>query len=179
MNWFIIKTSKMCPGLPHLVDWKTSINPQDIAPGRSYHLPDRQKIFYTSDEYTVYPGLLTYPFRMVSTQVKKAIQLYQPDTLFKEVILVEKNKDSFGDIHNYYIPIPEEVNCMQPHRGLLPGTLRNVVIDKSKLTHHCVFLLRHSYDVFIVANMDVVESILMRGAVGIDLIAVCEKQERR
>lgn len=166
MEYFIIGTSKYCNNPPKLLDWEKCIQPRNINKNESYLIAQTNTIEVESDSETIFPDMLTYPFRMVSEEFRKVISLYESDLLFKQVLLLEKkNKKS----HIYYIPILEEVDCLHEDSIHVPGTLKKAVIDQRRAGRYNIFLVRKTSDSYIVGNLDFVESLLRRGVLGIDL----------
>lgn len=175
MMYFIVQTSPLCPLLPHFLDWKEVIDPQHIKVGHSHHLPVRQKIYYKSEETMVFPDLITYPFRMISPPMKNVIAMYQPETIFKEMVLVDQNSKISGEARIYYIPILEELDCLDRETLAKPGPLKNPAISPYKQISQDIFLVRKGHDAYMMANLDVVESMLRRGVSGIELMEVSVK----
>ena len=83
--------------------------------------------------------------------VRDVIKMYEPTTQFKEIILLDR-KNATSEI--YYIPLLEHCDCLAPESELSRGrdTLITPVLE-----------------LYAVARLDLVESLLRRGGRGIGL----------
>ena len=100
--------------------------------------------------------------------MKKIIEKYAPDILFKTIPLIDLN---FSKQENYYLPIFEEVEALGKNAelNLNKTVVRKIILDKEKINGKKIFKIKESSKSLIVVRLDVAESLLRREFQGMHL----------
>ena len=168
MKYFLIKMDQKFNTAPEIKGWFDKIKHRDICVERSHNIEKRQLLFIESNPNTVFPDVLTFPFFLVSETVRNVIHSYGPNIIFKEIILLDsKHAKTF----TYYLPILKCINCLFDSTKLTGDkySALNAVIDAGSVGDNVIFSLANSSDFNVVMRLDLVESILSRGAKGMEL----------
>lgn len=124
MKFFFIKENKNITNLPQIINWNKVINPTYLKYGEYYNIPKRNLINIKSDKNVIFPDLLFHPFFMISKNVKEVLDMFEPNQVYKEIILLDGKNEL---MQLYYLPVLREYNCMAE------GTEYN--LDKSIIKH--------------------------------------------
>ncbi len=140
---------------PRPLGWFGVIDRRTLEIRKSYELP--KHILLTVEEHmqTVFTDIVTFPCFMVSRKVRDVIKLYNPHIVYVRVVFLDKTKKRSME---YYIPYftqaPDAMEKREP-------VLKIKKCDKETT----------------VMRMDLMESILRRGAVGIGLKEIKKERE--
>ncbi len=111
------------------------------------------------------PDFIQSPIFLVSDVVKKVLDMYEDDMIFKTVALVDKKK---GDILVYHTLLLEPFDMLSEKAEFYPnGSVKRLVLDKEKIGEHKVFLLEDKRFPNPFVSLEVVESLLRRHVTGI------------
>lgn len=168
MKYFIITEDCTITQRPFLLGWQEKINVRDIHPESAYRLPKRELIFIRSDPEPLFTDIISTPFFMVSEKVLKTIKMYEPRLATKELVLLDQGNNK---AERYFLPVFEEIACLGEGSlyNLNHSEIRKAVLDRHRIGESSMFRLAGVEKQYIVGNLDVVESILKRGCVGISL----------
>lgn len=126
----------------------------------------------TADELTDFTDILSEQLFLVSADMGKLFQLYDPDLKLKTAVMFNRK---FGH-HTYKIPLLREVDCMSEKTEFYPDnrTIKHLMLDGEKIKKRKLFKVKDK-DIVII-RMDVAESILRRYFTGIQLehVAITE-----
>ena len=105
---------------------------------------------------------------LVSEEVKKILEKYDPNTIFKTIVLTDFKK-SIQVI--YYLPIFEEFEALSEdaEMNLNKTVVKKLILNEQKIKNKKVFKLKESSKTMIIIRLDVAESILRRDFDGIEL----------
>lgn len=106
------------------------------------------------------PDILISPFLLVSRTVMEIITLYDADMPFRFTALFDTKR---GECAGFYCPILEEEDCVieQTSKGK-----EALVLDRERMTGASIFRVKRGE---IIIRLDLVESLLSREAIGIEL----------
>lgn len=168
MKYFLLQTDSRLNTAPEILDWFQRIDRRNIQMGKSYRIENRQLFFIKSNPNTFFPDVLSFPFFMVSEKIMSVIKLYEPKTIFKEIVLLDRK---YAKSWIYYIPVLEYLDCLSDASSLTrdKSTILNAVINLNKVSDQSVFYVAGVGNLYTVARLDIVESILRRGAKWIEL----------
>ena len=174
MKYFLIRTNPHFSTAPELIDWFRKIDRRKIRLGQSFEIENRQLFFIKENPNTVFVDILSFPFFMVTEVLKDIILMYEPRTIFKEIVLLDQK---YAKTCTYYLPILEYIDCLDAASKLTMdrSTILETVIALDKVDDHSIFYMDGVSNLYTVARLDIVESFLRRGAIGIDLLPVTEK----
>ena len=174
MKYFLIRTNPHFSTAPEIIDWFRKIDRRKIRLGQSFEIENRQLFFIKENPNTVFVDILSFPFFMVTEVLKDIILMYEPRTIFKEIVLLDQK---YAKTCTYYLPILEYIDCIDAASKLTMdrSTILETVIALDKVDDHSIFYMDGVSNLYTVARLDIVESFLRRGAIGIDLLPVTEK----
>lgn len=168
MRYFLIEEDDRIAQRPCILNWHDKIDVRNIHQETSYKLPKRELVFVADHSKTVFTDIVSYPFFLISEKVEKVIRMYEPKIMVKELVLLNK---AFEQVQRYYLPIFEEMDCLGEGStfNLNHSEIRKIILDKQKIGKKNIFRVADLEKQYIVGNLDVVESILKRGCIGIKL----------
>ena len=105
------------------------------------------------------------PVYMVSGMVKKILDMYEDDLVFKKVSLINKEK---GTEILYYQVLMDEIEALSESVERYPDqTEKKIILSPNKIGEHKVFMLADSRMKDPIVNLDIIESLLKRNPIGI------------
>jgi len=167
MKYFLLKTDAKYSS-PQLIDWYGKVNPKHIHKGVSYAIPRRQIIYVESNPNICFTDVISSPIFLVSPMVRDIMKMYEPQIVFKEIILLDQ-KNRLTQL--YLLPIFEEILCLSSKSilNLDHSVIKKAVLLEEAVTGKHIFRIEDVNNTYVVADLDFVESILRRGAKGITL----------
>lgn len=168
MKYFLIEENSKYTQRPHIVNGYTKIDVRNICPENAYKLPKRELVFIEENTETVFTDIISIPFFLISEKIRKIIQMYDPQTMMRELVLLDK---VYGKVERYYIPIFEEVDCVgnEGMFHLKHSEIKKLALKRDQIKDKNIFRIAGVEKQCIVGNLDIVESILKRGCLGIKL----------
>lgn len=124
-------------------------------------IPDVNVLFSDAPYSLDFIDVLDKQFFLVSMEMKKVFQMYEPGMIFKNVCILNNHMNEY---HEYVLPLFYEMDCLSENSQVSP--------DKSHVKKLC---LQHNFDsasIFKVAGLmtdvvmirlDVAESLMRRG----------------
>jgi len=168
MKYFLLSVQAAYTDIPQIAGWYEKINPRWINPKDAYRLPKRELLFVREQDNIVFTDILSKPFFLVSDMVRKVILMYEPLTNMKEIVLLDtRHKVS----RSYFLPILEEVDCMTEDSEFNAdrSIIKKGILDYDIVKDRTIFAIGGMKNRYIVGNLELVESLIKRGAVGIGL----------
>ena len=153
---------------PTIKNWQGILDSRTLAKKKKPLIP-KHTLFQTNPQLkAVFTDLIFHPCFMVTKQVMDVIKLYEPSLYFERLVLSEAQTKK---IHTYCIPILEELSVLTSNSrvGRDRVTLEHIEIDYQKTKGKAIFQMKYQDKVYILANLDLVESLLRRQITGIDL----------
>lgn len=149
MIYFILRQHPFLGQRLQLNGWQEKINPKWICFQDFYKTPRRCVLTASLGENTPFPDIITIPFLLLSKLIMDVVELYGESVYRRDIIIVnEQDQQS----KQYYLAMLETVGQGRILWG--ESNLFCMEIDSQKE---------------IVVSQDFAESILRRGAVGIEL----------
>lgn len=168
MRYFMIRTHPLYTNAPDIINWYNVFDKRNIRPGASHLLPERALLRLRPNPNTVFCDVVTYPYLLVTNIVKEAILIYQPKTIFKEIILLDERNDL---AETYYLPVLPVVDCL--HASSEMNNDRSVIyqaaLDTERVGEEKFFRIGGLFNAYYIVHVDLAESILRRGARGVGL----------
>lgn len=165
MKYFAISLEEAYTDVPRIINWYEKINPKWINRDDAYHLPSRELLFIGTQNRIIYTDILVKPFFLVSTMIHDVILMYDSLIDMKEIILLdtERQKSKL-----YFLPILEEVECLEETFPSNEKT-RDILLEYDKVKDKSIFTIKVRQGRYVIGSLELVESLLKRGATGIGL----------
>lgn len=166
MKYFLIEENSRITQAPKIINWHEKIDVRNIHRENAFKLPMRELVFVKSNPELIFTDIISSPFFLVSEKVKKTIQMYEPKTVLKELVLLDKE---YEKAQRYYLPVFEEVECLAEGSiwNFNCSEIRKIVLNSEKIKEFSIFQIAGAQKQYIVGNLEIVESILRRGCKGI------------
>lgn len=133
-----------------------------------YQLPNNLLYHVQGHMQMVPTDIITYPNFFVSLKAKEIIEIFQPPMQFKRIVLYDAVKErSFC----YYLPCLERVSCLTKNSSLNQdrSVLYHGEIEGNKVRDRVLFRVLEVNSNCVMIRLDLVESLLRRGMIGIGL----------
>lgn len=168
MKFYILGTNEAFRNYPMIKSWFSKFDTRHINAQDAYRIPDRQLLRIDENKNMIFTSIIETPFPLVSIEVKKVFDMYEPHITYKQFILLDAENERVGI---YYLPILEEVDCLNEKSefNLDRSVLRKGIIDYEKTEGKAIFRLGGVKHYYMVGRLDLVESILKRDVRGIGL----------
>jgi len=152
----------------------------DMIQFRDFDIAGPRHIFYKEDaddidpSATLYlaaesgetaPDYIQFPVHMVSDTVKKVLDMYEDDMVFRTIVITSKENEMLKVYHHLLL---ERLDMFSEQTEFYPnGSIKRLVLDAKKIGEHKVFMLNDKRFTNPYVSLEVVESLLRRGVVGI------------
>ncbi len=157
MNYYYIKVDENYTP-PSPTGWYGKINKKAWEGKRAYEMPKHVLFPIEKHMQTVFTDVITFPTFMVSAMVRDVIKLYNPFLPFVRIIFFDKSrKKSMA----YYLPFLHQIMGVRKPREEVPS------VEREKLENREMIEVFDGSKTWILCRIDLLESILRRGAVGI------------
>lgn len=151
MKYYTIETDKKNP-LPDIRDIYSEINVNYFTLEKEHKLKDYYAFKMQTMEETLVPDIITSPFFMVKEEIFKAIMIYMSEIKVKYISFVDDNR---GLYMTYIAPVLE--------------IIRHDDLDAQNILDKVLFYVSYSYHRRVVVRLDLMESILRRHVIGINV----------
>lgn len=168
MKYFLISTELDNNPLPQITNWYEQIDPRDITPERAGNIPQFTQLLVNNGADAVFSDILSMPGFLVSSMVHGVMKLYDPYIKYRQMLLFDQQAKV---VELYHLPILPVSDCLSPESELNRDKSKVIhgVIDLEKAQARPIIKLGGVTNTHIAFRLDVVESILRRGAKGIKL----------
>lgn len=166
MMHFILEVHKAFKP-PQIRKWVGFLDPKSLRENE-YALPEDKLFQIVEDKETLFTDMITHPCFMVSEKVMETIKLYEPSLDFTRIVLTEEKIETIGI---YYIPRLEELDVITSmgRVGRDKSTMDHFELDGEKIKDKTIFQIEHNEEIYVIAHLELVESLLRREALGIGL----------
>lgn len=152
MEYFLLKTQSGNP-VPQICSWYGKLDERKLTRQHYKELPGCVLLDMKTGMDILYPDMITEPFLLVSKGVMDVIKMYEKDMPFLFAALFDTDK---GESVSYYLPILAEGN---------------------EEYGEAIYRIKNKNRWEIRLRLDLAESLLARGAEGMELIQIGEKGE--
>lgn len=168
MKYFFMGTDLKYCNSPIITGWYDKMDVRDVHSERAYRLPRRELLFIKEYENTVFTDIISSPLYLVSELVKDVILLYEPATIMKEIVLLDRRREK---VKRYFLPIFREIVCLSDQSETSRDGRHPIrcVIKEGRVSGCSIFRISGLHQQYVAADLEIVESILKRGARGIGL----------
>lgn len=175
MEYFIMTQDRLLDEKMVLFDGlRAATRTLEVSRERAQEIKDFT-VVYVDGKDRVIPDLIDRPVVLMSDSLKKVIEMYDDDALFKCVVLVHAVEEVQ---QTYWLLLVDRLDCLSELTEYDPwGRPSRIVIDPKKAKGHAIFRIADIDDQRLVINLDIAESILRRDVWGITLEPVETKEE--
>lgn len=152
MEYFLLKTQSGNP-IPQICSWYGKLDERKLTRQHYKELPGCVLLDMKTGMDILYPDMVTEPFLLVSKGVMDVLKMYEKDMPFLFAALFDTDK---GESVSYYLPILAEGN---------------------EECGEAIYRIKNKNRWEIRLRLDLAESLLARGAEGMELIQIGEKGE--
>ena len=162
MDYFIMRQDPRMTGVAKFITG--SLELRTLTREQIQDISTTKTIFVKEDSYNQYPDYFEEAGMLISEKLKRIIGKYQGNTVFKTIVLIEKEKNR-QEI--YYLALPPQIKCASLKTIYdKQGNVKEFVLDEEKVGHARVFCA-DNYGKRIFVRLDVAESILRRSPYGV------------
>lgn len=165
MRFFTMEQDKSLPDLIRFRDF-------DICgPRHIFYKEDRENIddsammYLTEDSGETAPDFIQSPVYLVSDKVKKVLDMYEDDMVFKTVTIASKERETIMVYHHLLLDRLDMISGQTEFYS--NGSVKRLVLDPEKIGDHKVFLLNDKRFPNPLVSLEAVESLLRRNVTGI------------
>lgn len=168
MDYFLLKQDERYKNIPRIEDVFNKIDVRNINLLNAHKLEDMIIFNVKCDEKTTFLDILDTQLFLISEDMKKIIEKYNPGIIFKIIPLIDLPHERQ---ENYYLPIIEEVDCLSENAelNLNRTVVKRIILSKEKIKNKKIFKIKENSKTLIVVRLDVAESLLRREFKGICL----------
>ena len=161
MNYFLLKQDEDYINAPVLMDVFNKLDVRNINLLKAHKIDDILIFNTKCDEETEFLDILDRNLFLISEKMKKIIEKYVPEILFKTVPLIDLK---YKKQENYYMPIFEDIECLseKAELNLNKTVVKKIILDKEKIKGKKIFRIKESSKALVVVRLDVAESLLRR-----------------
>lgn len=167
MKYFILEQGKEYTRNPQIKGWYGKLDIHSLKQVGS-GLKDKMIFEVDITESTLFPDILVKPVLMVSAAMRDIIFKYEKKVFFKEVLFMNVEGTQK---YTYYIPFLPRVNCFKDvtcfHKNM--NKKETCIVDISKMWNRHIVEAEGNDEQCIVISLDLAESILRKGLIGIGL----------
>ncbi len=165
MEYFIMQTDSRLRRLPQFQVPKELLN---ISGAGQANRKEEVSVIYVTGVKGLnieYPDYISGSIPLIADRLHKILKKYQQDTIFHQVVLIEKDT---GTQKTYYMMLPPIVECADKKKSVYDkvGNVVDFVLDAESVGRNRMFRVRELKNQ-VVVRLDVAESILRRDAGGI------------
>jgi hypothetical protein len=162
MKYFILTDGDKNP-FPQILNWSQTIDVRKLTRDKYQKMPPFIQLKAKLGIDGIFPDVIVKPFLLLSRPAMEVTALYDSDIPFLFFVLFDTDK---GECASYYCPVLEEEECLvkQP----VPGQ-REIILDREKISGVPLFRVRTGTESAVVIRMDLAESLLERGGIGLKL----------
>jgi hypothetical protein len=167
MEYFLVETDKK-NRIPYGINVNRAVDIRYANRNMAYKIPNCCVVDMKTPMEVFFPDILIDSFLMVSEEAAQVIEMYEPETIFKTIYLLETE----SEIHaTYFMPFVEEVECLseQTKRSRGGTELYEIVLREEAVAGKTVFRIAGFTHPYLIVRLDVLESMLRRGVCGIRL----------
>ena len=164
MKYFFIQKDGHYGGMPAIQHIPTTRIPTAHLRDKAYHLfPDITTLPIYEGSAIDFVDILSSPFLLVSELCFDVIKMYHPYTRSKKMVLMNKDTNKV-----YHLPLIPRISCLTENSKLNidKSYIECAELEYEKVKRHELFYIGDSTSNYAVIRLDMLESMLKRGARG-------------
>lgn len=186
MRYFRIEADRNYTTSPQIINWYQQLDNRDLKTGSYDKIPKRTLLRIQPNKNTIFLDVVSSPFFLISEMVKDCVSLYEPNLSYKEMILLDHKNNK---MQPYFHPMLREVDCLSNNAvfNMDHSELKMIELDEKRIEDKAIFRLAGVKKWYVIARLDLLESLLRRGAVGLSIqevsvrkgSVICQEQEKK
>lgn len=162
MKYFEVSVDKnYVPPAP--IEWWGIIDKKTLSQKSAFQMPKHLLFQVENHMQTVFTDIITFPCCLVSQTVMDVIKMYDGDISFVRIVLFDKGRKRSK---TYYLPFLDTAEYQQDDVNTEKTILS---FNKQSVGKKVIMKTEKDGETAIIMRMDLVESILRRGTIGIGL----------
>lgn len=186
MRYFKIEADRKYATAPQIINWYQQLDNRDLKTDSYDKIPKRTLLRIQPNKNTIFLDFISNPFFLFSEKVKDCVALYEPNLSYKEMILLDYKNSR---MQPYFHPMFHELDCLGENTvfNLDRSELNIIELEEEKLEDKAIFRLAGVSKCYVIVRLDLLESLLRRGAIGLSIQEVsvrkgnvlCQSQEKK
>ncbi|NEW09790.1 hypothetical protein GK047_28120 [Paenibacillus sp. SYP-B3998] len=171
MDYFILKQDERYTNTPHLLNVKEHIDSRQLNLLNAHHIASTVVLQVEADAESRFLDILDGQLFLLSENMQKVVELYEPETLFKRISLIDLKQQRQV---NYVLPIFREIDALSlsSEWNTNRSVLKKSILQADKIKGNKIFRIKESEKPLIVVRLDVAESMIRRNLAGIRLVRI-------
>lgn len=169
MNYYILKLEDHIHFTPNVINWYNKFDVRHICREKAQLLPKRTLLDIRSNFEVLFTDIVSFPYLLLSEAAKEVIDVYEPSMQYKDIVLLDREKPKYA---LYYLPVLETVDCLSQERttfNTMGAAILQMVLERNKIGNQSIFKLEYGTESYVIARLDLCESLLRRDLIGIGL----------
>lgn len=167
MRYFFLTQDVKLPGTIQLRDFDITGGRQVFLKSDSERLNDTTVLYLGGNGKETRPDFIQSPVTMFSERLKDVMDAYEPDLVFKDVVLIHKA----NSLQYHYVQVlMDQLDVISDKTEFYPNHLpKRLILDSQKIGRRNLFFLPGTYRSDPIVGLALAESLLRRNAVGMRL----------
>ncbi|KNY27947.1 imm11 family protein [Pseudobacteroides cellulosolvens] len=168
MDYFLLKQDERYKDLPVITQLSGKIDIKNLNYQDIHNVADTVIFYVKATPESSYLDILNRDLFLVSEKLKNLFEKYQPDALFKTIVLIDsENKKQ----EKYFLPVFKKVDALSPKCEFTrdKSVITKLILKKEGIMDHKIFSVSDGAKPTIIVRLDAAESILRRYLNGICL----------
>jgi len=165
MRYFFLTQDVKLPCTIQFRDFDITGARQLFLKSDSERLNDTTILYLGGNGKEARPDLIQSPVTMFSGHLKDVMDAYEPDLIFKDVVLIHKE----NSLQYHYVQIlMDQLDVISDKTEFYPNQLpKRLILDSQKIGRHNLFLLSGKYRNDPIVSLALAESLMRRKVTGI------------
>ncbi|SNS15380.1 hypothetical protein SAMN05446037_100517 [Anaerovirgula multivorans] len=171
MEYFLIQQDKRYIHAPIILNLFNRIDRRHISKDSSTNIPRISVLYIKSNKNTQFIDLLDRQLFLLSDELKKLVEKYEPYLKFKIMQLIDAENSKTAQ---YHLPILDTIDCLSEKSELNrdKSIIKRAVLEEKKIEDKSIFKIGGVSSTYVAIRLDLAESILRRAFSGINLTRV-------
>lgn len=169
MKYFLVKSNPNYECMPRIISIPMKeISPSDLS-NKKYYKFNRITVLPIYDrDHIDFIDCISSPIFLVSSLCMDVIKMYNPYIESKNIVLVSSK---CNQTYNYHLPLLPVIKCLTSKSkfNLDKSCIEYAELDLNKVKYNNIFYIGDSTGIYTVIRLDILESMLKRGAKGLNI----------
>jgi hypothetical protein len=168
MDYFLLKQDERYKDVPVIMQLSSKIDIKNLNYEDIHNVPDTVIFYVKATPESSYLDIMDRDLFLVSEKLKKLLEKYQPDTVFKTIVLIDsENKRQ----EKYFLPVFKKVDALSPKCEFTrdKSVITKLILKKDGIMDYKIFSVSDGVKPTVIVRLDAAESILRRYFKGVCL----------